>query len=82
MRVCQFRHDGKWTSAAANRMPLHQEDLHLLFYREDAGCQTSVPVRGTLGSSSRFLSVLRGISAFSAVQDFIAESAEKRRGLI
>jgi hypothetical protein len=31
MRVCQFRHDGKWTSAAADRMPLHQEDLHSYF---------------------------------------------------
>jgi len=31
MRVCQFRHDGKWTSAAADGMPLHQEDLRIYF---------------------------------------------------
>src|SRR5215472_7911895 len=31
MRVCQFRHDGKWTSAAADRTPPHQEDLHSYF---------------------------------------------------
>ena len=31
MRVCQFRHDGKWTSAAAaGRLP-HQEDLQIYF---------------------------------------------------
>ena len=32
MRVCQFRHDGKWTSivAAAPRPP-DQEDLHVYF---------------------------------------------------
>jgi ketosteroid isomerase-like protein len=28
MRVCQFRHDGKWTSFAATRKPPHPEDLH------------------------------------------------------
>ena len=28
MRVCQFRHDGKWTSITAARMPPPQEDLH------------------------------------------------------
>jgi hypothetical protein len=31
MRVCQFRHDGKWTSTAATRTPPHPEDLHLHF---------------------------------------------------
>jgi hypothetical protein len=31
MRVCQFRHDGKWTSIAAARMPPHQEDLRFYF---------------------------------------------------
>jgi hypothetical protein len=31
MRVCQFRHDGKWTSFAAARTPPHPEDLHLYF---------------------------------------------------
>src|ERR1700758_5438583 len=34
MRVCQFRHDGKWTSTAATRKPPHQEDLH--FYSTGA----------------------------------------------
>ncbi len=28
MRVCQFRHDGKWTSFAAARSLPYQEDLH------------------------------------------------------
>src|SRR5579862_3715910 len=40
MRVCQFRHDGKWTIITAARKPPPQEDLRFLFYRRDALCQT------------------------------------------
>src|SRR5215469_13386952 len=35
MRVCQFRHDGKWTSAAATGTLPHQEDLHVYFTEKD-----------------------------------------------
>ena len=46
MRVCQFRHDGKWTynAAAANRPP-YQEDQR--FYSTDV----TPPVKPAPGSS-------------------------------
>ena len=46
MRVCQFRHDGKWTSiVAAAQRPLDAEDLHI------HSTDTKLPVkRSTSGS--------------------------------
>ena len=42
MRVCQFRHDGKWTyKAAATIRVADQEDLLSYVYRHAATCQTA-----------------------------------------
>ncbi len=40
MRVCQFRHDGKWTLHHDGQRPSYQEEL-TSFYRGAIICQTA-----------------------------------------
>jgi hypothetical protein len=77
MRVCQFRHDGKWTSnrRGSPKLP-DQEDLHL--YSTDAkprvkptrtGAEAKYPY-----SSFAFI-VIFALSTFDTGQPFSAASA-------
>src|SRR5579871_3041379 len=51
MRVCQFRHDGKWTSAATARTLPHQEDLHHYSTEKDCAVKQTEPAHTTCAGS-------------------------------
>ena|SRR5215475_4439373 len=46
MRVCQFRHDGKWTSIAAGKKAAASGRPAFLFYKHEDACQITSPKRG------------------------------------
>ena len=49
MRVCQFRHDGKWTNSAAAGKPPPEEDLHIY----STGALVGVKLRPKTKSENR-----------------------------
>jgi hypothetical protein len=77
MRVCQFRHDGKWTFiAAAAAWPPSQEDLHLHSTEATPRVKLRKPTAGSREPYPSFaLIVIFAFSTFDTGHPFSAASA-------
>ena len=53
MRVCQFRHDGKWTSIAAGENTAASGRPAFLFYKHEGTCQITTFKKGLHPKQSR-----------------------------